>query len=39
MAATLGVLDVLSRLREESEKASTAFTAQEVGEIFDSPCA
>lgn len=30
MASTLGVLDVLSRLREESERASTALAAQEV---------
>lgn len=30
MASTLGVLDVLSRLREESERASTALKAQEV---------
>ena len=31
MASTLGILDVLSRLREESERASTALAAQEVG--------
>lgn len=30
MASTLGVLDVLSRLREESERAATALAAQEV---------
>lgn len=30
MASTLGVLDVLSRLREESERATTALAAQEV---------
>ncbi|CAN0198073.1 unnamed protein product [Pylaiella littoralis] len=29
MASTLGVLDVLSQLREESERASAALTAQE----------
>ncbi|CAM9304702.1 unnamed protein product, partial [Ectocarpus sp. 13 AM-2016] len=29
MASTLGVLDVLSKLREESERASTALTAQQ----------
>lgn len=30
MSSTLGVLDVLSRLREEFERASTALVAQEV---------
>lgn len=33
MASTLGVLDVLSQLREESERASAALTAQEVGKL------
>lgn len=30
MASALGVLDVLSRLREESERAATAVAAQKV---------
>lgn len=30
MASTLGILDVLGRLREESERASTALAVQEV---------
>lgn len=30
MASTLGVLDVLGRLREESERAATTLATQEV---------
>lgn len=33
MASTLGVLDVLSQLREESERATAALTVQEVDEM------